>query len=841
MNRCVEPAGFALPRCAALVLLAAVAAFRPAAADEIVLPSGILERNGPATFVYRLERPEDGSAILAVEWSDSYGRLVEKRRIAVTLARQRDIAFTLDLRRALARQNRLSAHLTFKARGATAAREQDVEQTFMTPPPEEGWNDYQVAIWQPGNAARYASLKTMGVSAAMILPSRGQPDVVAPEIGPIEEADLACYVENIATDFYAAYHRWFPDRPKNWQFRDAKARYQKNPLDPSAFVRDPSLSDPVWQQKIAARLAGVVRAYAPYRPLYYTLADEPGIAETGSFWDFDVSEASLSSMRRWLEHGYGSLAALNRQWGTSFASWDKVAPMTTDEALRLDHENFSAWADFKEWMDEAFAEAFALGTKAVHGADPKARAALEGGQIPGWGGYDYSRLSHAVDVMELYDYGDNLAIAQALNPDLVVLTTAFGTGPAEARRVWRELLRGTRGLILWDAKGELADPAGRLGARGAAAAPYLQEIRNGLGALLIASQRQYDPVVILYSPASQRVQWLLDRREEGKGWSARDVDSENGEDAWRAAMAGFAGIAADAGLQPRYISSQTLAKDGLDPARERLLLLPDTLALSAAEAAAIRRFVAKGGVVLADGAIGIFDGHGRREARSQLADLLPDHGGVTLGEAARRREFAAALRTAGIAPRLAVTGSDGKPSEDLGIYGFRNGAAEIVALQRLAAPSSARADKRIVKLAKPAFGYDVRAGAALGRSDRFAVTLDAVAPTFLAFSDRPLAPLRLRAPAHLHLGESATLRVGLADSSDPSGRVARIDVLNPAGEVIAPYSRNLHLTRDGATFRLPLALNDPAGEWTIRVRDILSGATATAAMSVSARSAETHR
>ena len=51
-------------------------------------------------------------------------------------------------------------------------------------------------------------------------------------------------------------------------------------------------------------------------------------------------------------------------------------------------------------MDIAFARALAGGSAAVHAADPHALAAIEGAQAPGWGGYDYARLAHSVDLIE---------------------------------------------------------------------------------------------------------------------------------------------------------------------------------------------------------------------------------------------------------------------------------------------------------------------------------------------------------------------------------------------------------------------------------------------------------
>src|SRR5262249_14703051 len=155
------------------------------------------------------------------------------------------------------------------------------------------------------------------------------------------------------------------------------------------------------------------------------------------------------------------------------------------EAMRRTDGNFSAWADHKAWMDIAFARALRAGTEAVHEADPAAYAGIEGGQIPGWGGYDYTQLADAVDLMELYDYGDNVGIVRSLNPRVILLATAFTDNPAAAIRIWKGLARGERGLILWDPANRLTNPDGSPAPAGKAFAPALQRITSGLGALLI--------------------------------------------------------------------------------------------------------------------------------------------------------------------------------------------------------------------------------------------------------------------------------------------------------------------------------------------------------------------
>ena len=421
-----------------------------AAADELVLPNS-MERNQPADFAYRFDKGLTGRGSLDIEWSDVVGRLVERRRIPVDLAEAPEVVFPLDLRRAATMGNQLVAHLSLdgvEQNGGNRHFENEVSTSFIVPSAAHPWSDYQIIMWQGQTLAGYATLKELGVTAGMVQADhRDEASTSMPSLARLVEADLHCYLENIATDFYSLYHKWYDGRPVDWRFLEAKQRYWANPRDHAAFMREPSLSDPEWLNKIHDRLIRSVRALHTYRPLYYSLGDETGIGDLAAFWDFDLSDLSLAAMRQWLKDEYDSLGALNRQWGTAFGGWDEVEPMTTDEAMRRSDENFSAWADFKEWMDVAFARALKSGSDAVHAADPGAVSAIEGAQIPGWGGYDYSRLATSVDAMELYAYGENIPIARSLNPELILLTTSFQNGPREAHRVWRELLRGTRGLL----------------------------------------------------------------------------------------------------------------------------------------------------------------------------------------------------------------------------------------------------------------------------------------------------------------------------------------------------------------------------------------------------------
>ena len=107
-----------------------------------------------------------------------------------------------------------------------------------------------------------------------------------------------------------------------------------------------------------------------------------------------------------------------------------------------------------------------------------ALSAIEGVQLPGWGGYDYAKLAHAVDVMEIYDSDENLPLIRSINPAVIPLITSFGATPADLHGIWRSVLRGARGLILWDEDNSIVRPDASPGPRAAAYAPIFAALRG---------------------------------------------------------------------------------------------------------------------------------------------------------------------------------------------------------------------------------------------------------------------------------------------------------------------------------------------------------------------------
>ena len=135
---------------------------------------------------------------------------------------------------------------------------------LATPAQAEPWADFPLIMWQDYSATRLQGLRRMGFTGTKVFGSGG--NVSAEILAQRRASGMPFYLENIATDFYASYHRWTPDRPVTYLFDVAKTKQRQDPADTSIFVREPGLSDPAWLTAVAARLDKLARTHAADRP-----------------------------------------------------------------------------------------------------------------------------------------------------------------------------------------------------------------------------------------------------------------------------------------------------------------------------------------------------------------------------------------------------------------------------------------------------------------------------------------------------------------------------------------------------------------------------------------------
>jgi hypothetical protein len=455
--------------------------------------------------------------------------------------------------------------------------------------------------------------------------------------------------------------------------------------------------------------------------------------------------------------------------------------------------------------------------------------------------------------MEPYNLGNNVEIIRSLNPNIALVTTSFARGPWEKQRIWYELLHGGRGLILWDNGNEFVTKDGKLNARGEEVAPYYQELLGGLGALLINSRRLADPIAIHYSQASMRTEWMRAQKPKGAAWVNRNSSTERKDSEFLRLRESWCRLLEDLGLQYRFVAYEQVERGELLRGGYRVLVLPSSSSLSRSEATQIRDFVNQGGLLIVDGEAGIFDERSRRLERPLLHDVLAKgrfgrgravqadqdtlnyHQHRLVGKEERVHQWAA--KTLAVRPEFAVTDPQARPVVGVETHMFANGAVRLIALNsnpqllvdELGPPefkSNQRFEKpREVRLTLPSgmHVYDVRAGKDLGRKTELELTLEPYEPLILAAAPDAVPQLEIVAPASCQRGDTAIVAARFRSSTPAARHIFRVDVLDPLGKRIPHYSGNVLAPNGTAARRIPVAENDPAGKWEIRVRDVLSG------------------
>ena len=374
----------------------------------------------------------------------------------------------------------------------------------------------------------------------------------------------------------------------------------------------------------------------------------------------------------------GSLEEANQRWGgAGFRAWTDVVAFVKrfyGELYRIrstDGWNVTPWCDFRNFMDQTFADAVLHAANVCKAEDPLARCATEGGQSPfpfGW--YNYEQVLRADDVIEPYNGGNNVEIIRSLKPETIMLSTVgYQHKPGEplternrlvqkqARRpVWWGLFHSHRGNIIWDDNlpdYRFVDPdTGELTASAETYAAVFNELRRGIGKLFVNAERTHDGIAIHYSPPSDQIHWLLDNFQNARQWMLH-----NGSDRRSHAIAArnsWTKLIEDLGLQYDFASCAQVRAGKLRSGGYRVFIMPQSIAVSVEEASEIREFVRAGGLLIADCRAAWMNEHGRDLGRGTLDDLfgIGRAAGQKTGSAIRGVANEGSLRLAGMSLQL---------------------------------------------------------------------------------------------------------------------------------------------------------------------------------------------
>ncbi len=604
-------------------------------------------------------------------------------------------------------------------------------------------------------------------------------------------------------------------------------------------VREPSFCDPAQVEALATRTVENVGKKRHWGFFGFNMSDEVHLHQRANV-EVDASEHCLSAFRDWARREYGTVSALNAEWGTDYAHFDDVViPLLPD---MKETENPARWVDFRLFMERVWANAYAAAHRAVREAYPDVNLSftnpykynsLSGTNFALWLPHEEVLLRychrHVMDrtrswsrapILSWFGYSRDARQCGHFVWDFALNggTVPFWWDPLEP---WA--YSGRNGFTPWYMLGPLWRETGRSRAVTAAA----QDLQRGIGKLLQVAEPEPAEAAILHSQPSMHVLYAQAAMPLGKPTNA-------GYERYAASDEAFAQGLMRQALSYRYVLPDQLTAEELQGVR--LLALPSCVALSDQAVDGLRNFVAGGGKLLADVMPATHDEHGRpRPDGSLLADLFETDSAVCLGASADKQAADAiddAVSRLKVASPIRWRTADGRLPAHTRMYRFRLGAVRYLSVLRDPGEEAAEDGKLRVDMPGEFFAYDSRTGEALGKMRSLDLDVGVGEARFLALL--PYRVERIRADASsadAHLTIAAAVEAALT----PTDHVFHVEV-TPSGsdEPAFHYSRNVLARHGRMQVSIPLALNDPPGEWRIEVQDVATGMSATAQVKVSA-------
>ena len=259
----------------------------------------------------------------------------------------------------------------------------------------------------------------------------------------------------------------------------------------------------------------------------------------------------------------------------------------------------------------------------------------------------------------------------------------------------------------------------------------------------------------------------------------------------------------------------------------------------------------------------------------RLGFLLSDYPDTVRYDAHRRAQTLDVVRSllalAGVTRQVVVSGEDGNPLPFCEVWRFRRGDIDYVGVLREHDTRAELLEAHVsIQFPVTRHVYDILGQRYVGHTDRVETVLAPASPAFFALLPEQVQSVQLQLTPVLHqpYSKAASRKVAGASRSGSGGEtppplydgrqirmtppeltrggrtpvldlryaietvskegraqdhVLRLEASGPDGKVRGFYSANVFARNGKAEGALRLALNDPVGEWTVRVRDIATG------------------
>ncbi|MBM4086623.1 MAG: hypothetical protein FJ272_17705, partial [Planctomycetes bacterium] len=321
-------------------------------------------------------------------------------------------------------------------------------------------------------------------------------------------------------------------------------------------------------------------AYKRYGTLAYAIDSESDFDANEAAWDVP---AGREDYRKYLKDRYGDIAALNKIWGASFASFDAIGFISLMEAKT--GRQPTRWLEQQLYKRDRFNDAAEFSAKLVREFVPGARVSHDIAVVPAKPSWNMPRMTKVIDAFIQSD----LEHFDKRNKDRLGSGYWFGyyqneTGEWQMRtKPWESLFQGGKAIAWWPGNlaftTDLSAPLLCL----KQASEEIRDIRTGADQLLMAADKRVDPILILWS-------W--------ESWMAAIYNPL--ETDWFNAVNSFINLFRRTGLDYQCVGEDFLLERLQFGPEQRVLVLPASQSISRAAVEKIRAFAAAGGIVIAD-------------------------------------------------------------------------------------------------------------------------------------------------------------------------------------------------------------------------------------------------
>ncbi|UCF37147.1 MAG: beta-galactosidase [Acidobacteriota bacterium] len=817
----------------------------------------------------RLSASRSTEAEVTVRLYDNYDRLVDQNIQEVQVDEETALTISLNSTGALSHIARIDCEV--KVGGRRSDRK--TSEIFVIQPRK--WDDYDIVMYRFGPD-----------------PIPGIWPAIDQQMRRLHVTTLSSY--SLSHSKHANYNiqaqtrisgQESPDGPARNYYVAMKKEYA-NSRNKRGLVREFCMNDPAYHELVKKEIREKAGEWAPLSPLSYYVYEEPSLTCYADDLDLCFSDHCMTKMRGWLKAEYNGLDELNRRWGTDFERWDDVMPDDTYEAQA--RGNYASWTDHRTFMEKTYAGFFAFVLDELRKIDPEGMLLNSGTQVSGaHNGCDYSQINNYTRHLNAYEGGNQLDFHRSFNPDIKMSSGAgYGVlGKNVFYDFYSNLFKGSNGgaYIFWQYS--TLDPDLSMSQSGLDMEEGFGELRGrGIGKLVGLAQPDNHGIAVHYSYPSIHAAWIVDGTIEERvvyRASSKTLRAFNDN------RDGWVKILKDSGLQFDFISYGDVEQGKLISKGYNTLVLPMSLALSDEEIVAIREFVSQGGTVIADALPGVMDEHSVFRSDRQIKQLLGIEarpvstetvvamegepavelrGAEALAQAGKKpillrhrvgegqafllnffldgypedklegRERPAlermkiVLDAAGIGPKVNLRTVEDEPVAGCARYLFDQGTTQLYGL----VPDKERQGSPQVRIGLETGKtiYDVRRSRYLTTADSFTVEIEPAVPELFAFVDGRVEEIQLESPDAAQLGEEVTVSLRVL-GIDQYRSVGTAVVVDPRGREIPLYGGNLDIVDGTGRLSFRTALNDPAGSWTIRVKDTVSGVEGVTSISVS--------